>query len=228
VPRQHKQTWLSAMRELQVLQQPLTILASRGMTIVPEDDGSLVVSDVRHLPPNQGETLNPFAASTTVMRAGRHYAEFTEMWGPDGPEGTDSTATALFGVVPPNCPANIHQQSSVQLDEGLHSLMPDESCFYWTHDGTRFPEYESGNRMIPLGALLGDRIGLLLDLDAGTMHVYNNDRLQGELQNGLSGRSFCWAIETADEAGASIIRKPGPPPPTAADMDEAEASWEQQ
>ena len=106
--------------------------------------------------------------------------------------------------------------------------MPDESCFYWAHDGSRFPGYESGNRMIPLGALLGDRIGLLLDLDAGTMHVYNNDRLQGELQNGLSGRSFCWAIETSDEAGASIIRKPGPPPPTAADMDEAEASWEQQ
>jgi hypothetical protein len=227
VPRQHKQTWLSAMRELQVLQQPLTILTSLGMTVVPDDDGSLVVSDVRHLPPNQGETLNPFAASTTVMRAGRHYAEFTEMWGPDGPDGTDSSSTGNFGVVPPSCPAAIHQQPPGG-DGFLGSLMPDESCFYWAHDGSRFPGYESGNRMIPFGALLGDRIGLLLDLDAGTMHVYNNDRLQGELQNGLSGRSFCWAIETSDEAGASIIRKPGPPPPTAADMDEAEASWEQQ
>ena len=40
----------------------------------------------------------------------------------------------------------------------------------------------------------GDRIGMLLDLDQGSMTVWKNDEKLGVIQvEGLSGE-FCWAV----------------------------------
>jgi hypothetical protein len=39
----------------------------------------------------------------------------------------------------------------------------------------------------------GDRIGMLLDLDQGSMTVYKNDERLGVMATGLSGE-YCWAV----------------------------------
>jgi hypothetical protein len=39
----------------------------------------------------------------------------------------------------------------------------------------------------------GDHIGLLLDLDQGSMTVYKNDERLGVMATGLSGE-YCWAV----------------------------------
>jgi hypothetical protein len=39
----------------------------------------------------------------------------------------------------------------------------------------------------------GDRIGMLLDLDEGSMNVYQYDRRLGVMKTGLSGE-YCWAV----------------------------------
>jgi hypothetical protein len=39
----------------------------------------------------------------------------------------------------------------------------------------------------------GDRIGMLLDLDQGTMTVYKNDERLGVMATGLSGE-YSWAV----------------------------------
>jgi hypothetical protein len=37
-------------------------------------------------------------------------------------------------------------------------------------------------------------VGLLLDLNAGTLSVFKNDELLGEMRAGLSG-PYCWAVD---------------------------------
>ena len=42
-------------------------------------------------------------------------------------------------------------------------------------------------------ARMGDRVGLLLDLDQGSMTVYKNGERLGVMVSGLSGE-YCWAV----------------------------------
>jgi hypothetical protein len=42
-------------------------------------------------------------------------------------------------------------------------------------------------------AKCGDTIGLLLDVDAGTLTVHKNDERLGVMATGLEGR-YCWAV----------------------------------
>jgi hypothetical protein len=59
----------------------------------------------------------------------------------------------------------------------------------------------------------GDRIGLLLDLDLGTMTVYKNDDRLGVMATGLSG-GHSWAMslwEQGDSAHIEAALVPAPP-----------------
>ena len=65
----------------------------------------------------------------------------------------------------------------------------------------------------------GDRIGLLLDLDQGSMTVYKNDERLGVMAaTGLSGE-YCWAVLLGVQ-GDSVRLEAGPPPasPTAEEL----------
>jgi hypothetical protein len=75
----------------------------------------------------------------------------------------------------------------------------------------------------------GDRIGLLLDLDQGTMTVYKNDERLGVMATGLSGE-YSWAV-TQYEQGDSvrIETAPAPASPTGEELAQAvahEAAYE--
>jgi len=50
----------------------------------------------------------------------------------------------------------------------------------------------------------GDRIGLLLDLDQGSMTVYKNDERLGVMATGLSGE-YCWAVLLGDRNDSARI-----------------------
>ena len=50
----------------------------------------------------------------------------------------------------------------------------------------------------------GDRIGMLLDLDQGSMTVWKNDEKLGVMQaEGLSG-PLCWTVSLAQDSSARI------------------------
>jgi hypothetical protein len=64
------------------------------------------------------------------------------------------------------------------------------------------------------GARQGDRIGMLLDLDQGTMTVYKNDERLGVMSTGLSGE-YSWAValyrgENSARVDAAALPAPGP------------------
>ena len=138
--------------------------------------------------------MDQTAACGTVMRAGRHYAQFTLVKG----------GFMMLGVVRPKWDA----ASTSKLDtreQGGH-------CFFHTGSGQRF----SGRRKPPgkrkwpgvarARATEGDRIGLLLDLEKGSMAVYKNDeRLGLMVTSGLHGE-FCWAIGIATPGHAVRIQ----------------------
>ena len=69
----------------------------------------------------------------------------------------------------------------------------DGYCFYRTYDGRRFPGFNTWEGV--QGATQpGDRIGMLLDLDQGSMTVWKNEEQLGVMQaEGLSGE-YCWAV----------------------------------
>ena len=50
----------------------------------------------------------------------------------------------------------------------------------------------------------GDRIGLLLDLDAGSLAVYKNDERLGVMATDLSGE-YSWAVTLIDEGDSARI-----------------------
>ena len=83
--------------------------------------------------------------------------------------------------------------------EGRNPEDLEGHCFYTTYDGACYPSYNhwEGRQN---ATELGDRIGLLLDLDQGTMTVYKNDERLEVMATGLSGE-YCWAVELFPSGG---------------------------
>ena len=100
----------------------------------------------------------------------------------------------------------------------------DGHCFYLTHDGSRPPghiDWEGAQ-----GADPGDRIGMLLDLDQGSMTVWKNGVKLGVIQaEGLSC-PLCWAVEAAGFGYSARIESAfAPPSPTEEELAAATA-WQ--
>jgi hypothetical protein len=120
------------------------------------------------------------------MRAGRHYAQFTLVSG----------KFMFVGVIRPGW----------DVEGGQHAYNVDGHCFYCTGNGWCCPGYHSweGMQQGVQGARVGDRIGMLLDLDQGSMTVYKNDEWLGVMATGLSGE-YCWAVELYHESESARI-----------------------
>ena len=150
------------------------------------------------------------AASSVVMRSGRHFARFTVVAG---------TYEQLFGVIRPGW--------DVEGGGELNAHIVDGHCFYWTYNGHRFPRNFPGpfpginwEGMQPTNEQ-GDRIGMLLDLDQGSVTVWKNDVQLGMMQaEGLSG-PLCWAIAMTGGGSARIESASLPDEPAALEVEEA-------
>ena len=164
-PRVERESWLGLMREVAVLRVPPVFGRAHGSSTLSE--GGAVATQ------GAGGGYRA-AASKAVMRSGRHFASNTLL------EGSTST---FFGVIRPGW----------DVEGGMYAPDGDGHCFYWTADGQRYPdgsEWEGRE-----DANEGDRIGMLLDLDQGSMTIWKNDVRLGVMQaEGLRG-PLCWAVE---------------------------------
>ena len=71
----------------------------------------------------------------------------------------------------------------------------DGHCFFQTGDGARFPGGHSDWPGRQPARAKGDRIGMRLDLGAGSLTVFKNGALLGVMQgSGLEGRAYRWAV----------------------------------
>jgi hypothetical protein len=191
VPRRARESWLGLMWEVEVLRRG-AVFGRSHQYITLSEGGALATRDA---PDGEFRT----AANKAVMRAGRHYAQFTVVHG----------IVMFFGVIRPGW----------DVEGGQYADTVDGHCFYRTISGTRYPGHHNWEGR--QGAREdGDRIGMLLDLDQGSMTVYKNDERLGVMATGLSG-SYSWAVSLYKYSSARIESVPPPASPTAEQVAQA-------
>jgi hypothetical protein len=163
VPRRGRESWLGLMWEVESL-RCAAVFSRSHEDITLSEGGTVAMKGVDY--------SNRAAASKAVMRAGHHYAQFTVMSG----------FLMNFGVIRPGW----------DVEGGQNAQRVDGHCFYnalngqWVPGNHDWEGRQSANEE-------GDRIGMLLDLDQGTMTVYKNDERLGVMATGLSGE-YSWAV----------------------------------
>ena len=148
------------------------------------------------------------AASKVVMQSGRHFAQFTMV----------GEGNILFGVIRPGW----------DVEEGEGAYVVDGHCFYATYDPDDGPAGWPGNITWQgmQASKQGDRIGMLLDLDQGSMTVYKGDEKLGVMQTEGPSGPFCWAVELWNEDSSTRIAS-GPAPASPTDEELAAAKvWQ--
>jgi hypothetical protein len=170
VPRRGRGSWLGLMWEVESLRRRSAVFGRSHDEYMTLSEGGSVAT--RSEGGSSVGWSHGTAASKALMRAGRHYAQFTVVAGMD----------LWFGVIRP----------SWDVEGGKDTHWVDGHCFYGTFNGHRWPgehRWEGPH----YAREEGDRIGLLLDLDQGTMTVYKNDERLGVMATDLSGE-YSWAV----------------------------------
>ena len=187
--------WLCLMHEVEVLRLPLAFGRHADFTL--SENGALAAR-------GGGAGIWRTAASEVVMRSGRHFAQFTMVEG---------DSNAFFGVIRPGW----------DVEGGTNAMLVDGHCFYCTVNGLRFPgRHDWEGRQTTRQN--GNHIGMLLDLDQGSMAVYKNGVLMGVmLAAGLTG-PLRWAVTLLKGDSARIDSALTPSSPTEEELAAAKES----
>jgi hypothetical protein len=197
VPRRGRESWLGLMWEVEVLRRGGAVFGRSHANIMLSEGGSLATRGAHH-PCGHFRT----AAGKAVLRAGCHYAQFTVVSGVD----------MLFGVIRPGW----------DVEGGMDAFLVNGHCFYDTFSGHRYPGGHDWEGMQTTREE-GDRIGMLLDLDQGSMTVYKNDERLGVMATGLSGE-YSWAVGLCRQTNITRIdATAAPASPTAEELAQAVA-----
>ena len=206
LPNYEGESSLADYHYLQLIREPLTFdQLVGGVDYVNEEDKSCVMYRDNY----------PTAFSNNILRAGKHYVTFTSL---------GDSISLMVGVMRPGqanqkasgCPffMQFYQNFSRNMGHGGEHNNKVQCCLYGTSDGTSY----SSNWLdgTPLskrvetwdgreGISSGDELGMLLDLDEGTLSVYKNGRKLGVMKRGLAG-PYCWAVSTRKWARVTIKR----------------------
>jgi len=138
--------------------------------------------------------------SNNIMRAGKHYVTF-EVY-------QRHQSEFLAGIMRPGqANQNAHgalvnkrfyQSFSQNMDHREHGNTSVDSCTYYAYNGSCYTSDWGDDGDTTDGAWdgmesmsSGDEIGMLLNLDEGTLSVYKNGRKLGIMKGGLAG-PYCW------------------------------------
>jgi hypothetical protein len=187
--------WMRRMHEVEMLRVPLRFGRAHTNVKLSLCKGESVATKTA-----SDHHYRDASTHGAVMRSGRHFARCTV--------AAAVTCPPLVGVIRSDWAVGIgeEQRAFNQVFE------TDGHCFYSTKDGHRFPRHVEWDGMAAAKEQ-GDRIGLLLDLDQGSMTVWKNETKLGVMQSeGLRGE-FCWAVSLYSQ-GDSVHIEPAPAPPS--------------
>ena len=208
VPRRELESWLGLMHEVGVLRLPPVFGRAHG-SITLSENGALAETSAEV----GFRVVMRSAASKVVMRSGRHFLQFAV---------TPGWAASQFcflevGVIRPGWDVEGGHAHSV----GGHAHSVDGHCFYSLNKGIRHPGAWKWGGMQT--AARGDRVGMLLDLDKGSMTVWKNGERLGVMQaEGLTG-PLCWAASLWGKNAVRIESAAAPASPTDEELAAAEA-----
>jgi len=154
------------------------------------------------------------AISSHVMRTGRHYATIC-VCGLSNPDNLDFgikdwDKQGLDSFDPLCCFRRHHEHRDQLLAERTDEWGDDlHCCSYYSEGGTCYhanwcdedqdhgDEWEGMEPLEETGQPVGDmynvKLGLLLDLNSGTLSVFKDGRLLGVMKEGLTG-AYCWCF----------------------------------
>lgn len=158
------------------------------------------------------------AVGNHIMRAGKHYITFT----------MTRVEKISFGVIRPFTDEGstfrvfdplIHGASLAYGQEEQNLVGHVDCCLYATYPGAcQWTDWQRPSSLFTndwdgMEHALEGNVGLLLDLDAGTLAVYKNGRRLGIMKDGLSGEySWLMSIQGAYNPTAVEIRRETIPP----------------
>ena len=206
MPRYDGDNWLSKCNYLQSLRKPLTFDQLVGQFSYVEGNKSDVT--------NNNSTYDwDTAFSNNIMMAGKHYVSF-EVYEASG---------LMLGVMRPGEAMQSASGNPLSSDFFDHftqrkgSLQYNNNincCMYRASDGHCWSSDWRDHGPVFIGGEAWDgmertsfpcKIGVLLDLDEGTLSVYKNGRKLGVMKRGLAGH-YCWVVSTIHGTKVTIKR----------------------
>ena len=211
-----KTTWLSILHESE---HPLKfdLLLGRHITYL---DGRKSAVQIGHF---SGRTNGLAIASGYVMKSGTHYAEFQFPANHYLQDDSPIFEYPYVGIVRPMQALDRFAEEEIvhflreeyrdhflaqRTDEwgsgNVHAcfLSPNSGHASWTgwedNDSLHIEDWEGSEP-----CELVDTVGMLLDLDEGTLAVYKNNRRLGVMIHGLSG-TFCWQATLVENTALTI------------------------
>ena len=182
-----------------------------------------LVGTIDHVEGNKSRVVNRHgcratAFSNNIMMAGKHYVSF------EAYQETDLLSrhgSLLLGVMRPGEAMLSAKYYSPLLPEFYqHFTQRNGSaqynnsincCMYFSYDGNCLSsDWGEGNydteTWVGMEGIRGYfEIGMLLDLDEGTLSVYNNGRKLGVMKRGLAGH-YCWVLSLLGGSQVTIKR----------------------
>jgi len=227
LPRMANQTYIELYSKLLKHREPRIFdqLIGEGLSYVNDDDKSHIKFAGNGIP-NTTHT----AISNYVMRAGKHYATFIKEGDYSFLYGMD-TSFCYVGITRPLPNWDKKGLTSFYLqDNNNYEDFQRERTERWGDGNINYCALSVGS-LLPLACewdswradiansrglceledvshryKSGDKIGLLLDLDSGTLTVYKNEQRLGMMKDGLSGE-YCWCGHTTIANAALRIEK---------------------
>ena len=207
LPKYDGESDVGLYRALELLRQPLRFDELVGNGFSPQEHPARVTGSTLHV-------VNSTAMSGHVMRGGRHFTEFTITINEELPfvclgvirpvsltDGIDVGYDWAEEVNPmfvathyqPAVSEKLRSQRTARWgDSNVHccTYFCDNGQCDWTDWSIRetFPEWQGHEGLGESG-----KIGLLLDLDEGTLSVFKNGRRLGVMKDGLEGE-YCWFV----------------------------------
>ena len=206
LPRYDEDNWLSKYNYQQLLRIPLKFDQLVDATDYVEGNKSRVVHN------NRSDDMAT-AFSNNIMMAGKHYVSFETC-------NSRSSDRLFVGVMRPGEAMQgakgaplfpwFHQHFT-QREGSLQYNNTVNCCMYYSCDGCCY-SYDWGEGNIDRQEWDGMErtsspceIGMLLDLDEGTLSFYKNGRKLGVMKRGLAGH-YCWVVSLRRGSQVTIKR----------------------
>ncbi|EJK48846.1 hypothetical protein THAOC_32325 [Thalassiosira oceanica] len=214
LPRHDDEGWIELYHHLLMLRVPLTFDQIIGSDVEYQEGDKAVVRT----------TLGTFSQSSAicgnhVMRAGKHWATFVFDFRKDFGDhsvgvirplpGWDQRTSENFHPANSRYWADRTARWEGDVDFCHFYLSGEGECYY---SNFNWEEGHGNTKSIWEGVddydCRNEKLGLLLDLDIGTLSVYQNGQKLGTLKDGLAG-VYCWIagfIGSYGSGSASIER----------------------